>query len=230
MFDTIRRLRRTVREDIRAAKTNDPAAHSTAEILLYAGLHAVWLFRVAHTLHRRGHPFAARALSQAARFLTGVEIHPAADIGSRLFVDHGMGVVVGETAAMGDDVVLYHGVTLGGTSMDREKRHPTLGDDVTVGANATLLGPITVGDGATVGAGAVVTKDVPAGATVVGNPARRVDAGTAPDAGDTEVPDAPGAARSDGRTARESESGTPSQPDDEKDAPAESPAGPDPAR
>jgi len=172
MFDTIRQ---TVSEDIRAAKENDPAATSTAEILLYAGLHAVWLYRVAHRLDERGHPWLARLLSQVARLLTGVEIHPAAEVGSRLFIDHGMGVVVGETAEVGDDVVLYHGVTLGGTSMERRKRHPTLGDDVVVGANATLLGPITVGDGARVGAGAVVTKDVPAGATVAGNPAKRVD-------------------------------------------------------
>ena len=172
MFKTIRQ---TVREDVRAAKENDPAATSTAEILLYAGLHAVWLYRVAHRLDERGHPWLARLLSQVARLLTGVDIHPAAEVGSRLFVDHGMGVVVGETAEVGDDVVLYHGVTLGGTSMERRKRHPTLGDDVVVGANATLLGPITIGDGAKVGAGAVVTKDVPAGATVAGNPAKRVD-------------------------------------------------------
>lgn len=182
MFDTIRR---TVREDVRTAKENDPAARSTAEILLYAGLHAVWLYRVAHAIDERGHPLLARALSQFARFLTGVEIHPAADIGRRLFVDHGMGVVVGETAEIGDDVVLYHGVTLGGTSMERRKRHPTLGDGVTVGASATLLGPITVGDGATVGAGTVVTRNVPGGATVAGTPARRIDpetaAGSAPD-------------------------------------------------
>ncbi|MFC7227215.1 serine O-acetyltransferase [Salinirubellus salinus] len=175
MLDTLHRIRRTVHEDVRTAKENDPAARSTAEVLLYAGLHAVWFYRVTHAIARRGHPLAARALSQVARFLTGVEIHPAAEIGRRLFVDHGMGVVVGETAEVGDDVVLYHGVTLGGTSMAREKRHPTLGDGVTVGANATLLGPITVGEGATVGAGAVVTRDVPAGATVVGNPASRVD-------------------------------------------------------
>jgi serine O-acetyltransferase len=178
MFDTIRQ---TVREDIRAAKENDPAATSTAEILLYAGLHAVWLYRVSHRLDERGHPWLARLLSQVARLLTGVEIHPAAEVGSRLFIDHGMGVVVGETAQVGDDVVLYHGVTLGGTSMERRKRHPTLGDGVVVGANATLLGPITVGDGAKVGAGAVVTKDVPAGATVAGNPAKRVDTGDADD-------------------------------------------------
>jgi serine O-acetyltransferase len=167
-----------IRDDIRTAKAKDPAATSTAEVLLYAGLHAVWLYRLAHALTARGHPLAARALSQGARLLTGVEIHPAAEVGERLFIDHGMGVVVGETADIGDDVLLYHGVTLGGKTMRREKRHPTLEDGVTIGANATLIGPITVGEGASVGAGAVVTKDVPAGATVAGNPARRVDAGT----------------------------------------------------
>ena len=196
MFDTIRR---TVREDVRTAKENDPAARSTAEVLLYAGLHAVWLYRLAHAIHERGHPLFARAFSQFTRWVTGVEIHPAASIGRRLFVDHGMGVVVGETAEIGDDVVLYHGVTLGGRSMRREKRHPTLGDDVTVGANATLLGPITVGDGATVGAGAVVTKDVPAGATVVGNPARRVDGGAEGSADD---------GGSSGRSGREADEGS----------------------
>jgi serine O-acetyltransferase len=168
MFDRIR-------DDLRTARAKDPAATSTAEVLLYAGLHAVWFHRLSHALHRRGHRLSARALSQLARLLTGVEIHPGATVGDRLFIDHGMGVVVGETAEVGDDVLLYHGVTLGGKSMRREKRHPTLEDGVSVGANATLIGPITVGEGATVGAGAVVTRDVPAGATVVGNPARRVD-------------------------------------------------------
>lgn len=171
MFDRLR-------DDIRTARSKDPAATSDLAVLLtYPGLHAVWGYRVAHRLHEDGHGLTARLLSHLLRLLTGVEIHPGADLGDRLFVDHGMGVVVGETAEVGDDVLMYHGVTLGGDSMAREKRHPTLGDDVTVGANATLIGDITVGDGATVGAAAVVTEDVPAGATVVGNPARVVDVG-----------------------------------------------------
>ncbi|WP_254830095.1 serine O-acetyltransferase [Haloglomus salinum] len=171
-----------VREDIRTARETDPAATSTVEVLLYPGLHAVWCHRLAHALHARGHPFAARLLSQLVRLFTGVEIHPAADIGRRFFIDHGMGVVVGETAAIGDDVTCYHGVTLGGDSPRREKRHPTVEDGVTLGANATLIGDIAIGQGATVGAGAVVSKDVPAGATVAGNPARRIDAGDSVDA------------------------------------------------
>jgi serine O-acetyltransferase len=166
-----------IREDIRTARETDPAATSTAEVLLYPGLHAVWCYRLAHALHDRGHSFAARLVSQLVRLFTGVEVHPAADIGRRFFIDHGMGVVVGETAEVGDDVTCYHGVTLGGDSPRREKRHPTVEDGVTLGANATLIGAITIGEGATVGAGAVVSKDVPAGATVAGNPARRIDAG-----------------------------------------------------
>jgi serine O-acetyltransferase len=166
----------TLRDDIRTALAKDPAATSAFEVVLtYPGLHAVWLYRIAHWLFQAGFPLPARILSHVTRLLTGVEIHPAATIGERLFVDHGMGVVVGETAEIGDDVLLYHGVTLGGASMRREKRHPTLGDDVTVGANATLIGPITVGDGATVGAGAVVVDDVPPGKTVAGNPAKPVE-------------------------------------------------------
>jgi len=166
----------TLRDDIRTALAKDPAATSAAEVALtYPGLHAVWLYRLAHVLWKRDHTFAARLLSHLARWLTGVEIHPAADIGDRLFIDHGMGTVVGETADIGDDVLMYHGVTLGGKSMQQTKRHPTLEDGVTVGADATLVGPVTVGENATVGAGAVVVDDVPPTATVVGNPARPVD-------------------------------------------------------
>ena len=168
MFDTLR-------EDIRTALAKDPAATSATEVLLtYPGLHAVWLYRLAHRLWGSDHELAARLAAHVARLLTGVEIHPAADIGERLFIDHGMGTVVGETAEIGDDVLLYHGVTLGGKSMRREKRHPTLADGVTVGADATLVGPISVGENATVGAGAVVVDDVPPETTVVGNPARPV--------------------------------------------------------
>ena len=197
-----------VREDIRTARTTDPAATSTAQVLLYPGLHAVWCHRLAHALHGRGHALAARVFSQLVRLFTGVEIHPGAEVGRRFFIDHGMGVVVGETAVIGDDVTCYHGVTLGGDSPRREKRHPTVEDGVTLGANATLIGPITVGEGATVGAGAVVTEDVPAGATVAGNPARRIDTdGSDPEAaGETPVeedltgvcgPDCPGAEPAD---------------------------------
>jgi serine O-acetyltransferase len=201
MLDTIRD---TVRDDVRTAIAKDPAATSAAEVLTYAGLHAVWAFRLAHALHRRGHPLLARLLSQFVRVLTGVEIHPAATVGERLFIDHGMGVVVGETAEIGDDVLLYHGVTLGGNTMRRVKRHPTLEDGVTVGANATLLGDITVGEGATVGAGSVLTEDVPPGVTVAGNPARPVGDGAADEedtAGveDGDAADAEGGPRQDGR-------------------------------
>lgn len=165
-----------IREDLRTAVETDPAAGSVAEALLYPGLHAVWIHVfLTHRLWNAGFHLLARFVSQTARFFTGVEIHPAAEVGRRVFVDHGMGVVVGETAEIGDDVSMYHGVTLGGDSPRRVDRHPTVGDGVTLGANATLVGDITVGQGATVGAGAVVVGDVPPGATVVGNPARRVD-------------------------------------------------------
>ncbi|WP_181692416.1 serine O-acetyltransferase [Natronomonas sp. LN261] len=162
----------TIKEDVRTARTKDPAARSAVTVaLLYSGVHAVWGYRIAHALWNRGHRFSARFLSQVVRFLTGIEIHPAAEIGRRLFIDHGAGVVIGETAEVGDDVLLYHGVTLGGDSMRREKRHPTLGDGVTVGASATLLGDIVVGEAASVGAGSVVVEDVPPGVTVTGVPA-----------------------------------------------------------
>lgn len=162
------------REDIAAARHRDPAARSNAEVFwLYPGLHAVWTYRVAHRMWRhRGLRFLARALSQWARFVTGVEIHPGATIGRRLFIDHGMGVVIGETAELGDDVMLYHGVTLGGRSSTRAKRHPTLGDHVTVGAGASVLGPVTIGEGSVVGAQAVVTTDAPPRSLLVGVPAR----------------------------------------------------------
>jgi serine O-acetyltransferase len=169
MFDRIR-------EDVRTARAKDPAAVSLIEVLLtYPGLHAIWLYRLAHTIHEYGFGLTARLLSHLTRLLTGVEIHPGATIGDRFFIDHGMGTVIGETSEIGDDVLMYHSVTLGGKSMRREKRHPTLEDGVTVGANATLIGDVTVGENATVGAAAVVVDDVPAGATVVGNPARVID-------------------------------------------------------
>jgi serine O-acetyltransferase len=162
-----------VREDISAARLRDPAARSGIEVaLLYPGLHALWAHRVSHGLWRRGLRFLARANSQIARAVTGIEIHPGAQIGRRFFIDHGSGVVIGETAEIGDDVMLYHGVTLGGrTRNDVGKRHPTLADGVVVGAGAKIIGPITVGRNTVVGAGAVVTKDAPENSTLTGVPA-----------------------------------------------------------
>ncbi|MFB6107969.1 MAG: serine O-acetyltransferase [Haloplanus sp.] len=172
--------RRRVREDVAAVRDRDPAAKSTVAVLTcYPGLHALWAYRVAHLLWTADHHLAARLLSQAARLLTGVEIHPAAEVGRRVVIDHGIGVVVGSTAKIGDDVLVYHGVTLGNDVPRDGKRHPTVGDDVMLGAHATLLGPIEVGDGATVGGAAVVVDSVPADATVVGNPARIADPGEA---------------------------------------------------
>lgn len=162
-----------VAEDIAVVLQRDPAARSRLEVLFaYPGLHAMWAHRTAHVLWGRGLRLPARVLATWARALTGVEIHPAATIGRRAFIDHGMGVVIGETAVIGDDVVLFHGVTLGGTRANPGRRHPKVGDDVVLGAGATVLGPVTVGSGARVGAGAVVLQDVPAGATAVGVPAR----------------------------------------------------------
>ncbi len=166
-------IRARLREDLAAAKLRDPAARSGVEIaVLYSGLHAIWAYRAAHALWERRLRFLARALSQVARWLTGIEIHPGAVIGRRFFIDHGMGVVIGETAEVGDDVMLYHGVTLGGRTRDGGKRHPTLEDGVAVGAGAKILGPITIGAGSVVGANAVVTKDAPADSVLVGVPAK----------------------------------------------------------
>lgn len=158
---------------IQSVRARDPAAHSTLEILTaYPGVHALAAHRVAHQLWRWNLKWLARLLSHISRFLTGIEIHPAVQIGHGFFIDHGMGVVIGETAVIGDDCTLYHGVTLGGTTWRKEKRHPTLGNNVVIGAGAKLLGPITVGDNARIGSNSVVTKDVPANATVVGIPGR----------------------------------------------------------
>ncbi|MGD1996281.1 MAG: serine O-acetyltransferase [Anaerolineae bacterium] len=160
-----------VREDVQTVFAKDPAARTLWEVLLcYPGLHAIWLHRLAHFLWHRGLPLLGRLVSHLNRWLTGVEIHPGARIGRRFFVDHGMGVVIGETAEIGSDVLMYQGVVLGGTSMEKTKRHPTVEDNVVIGAGATLLGPITVGDHARIGAGSVVIKSVPPGATVVGVP------------------------------------------------------------
>ncbi len=159
---------KNLREDIENVLRHDPAARSTLEILFcYSGLHAVWLHRVANFLWRNGFLFLGRFVSQTGRFLTGIEIHPAAKIGRRLFIDHGMGVVIGETAEIGDDVTLYQQVTLGGTKLDRGKRHPTLGDGVIVGAGAKVLGGFTVGQGARIGPNALVLREVPPGAKVL---------------------------------------------------------------
>jgi serine O-acetyltransferase len=169
MFDRLK-------ADVRNAKANDPAATSTLAIMLtYPGLHAVWFHRVAHAAWTRDYRLTARLLAHFARFVTGVEIHPAATVGDRFFIDHGMGTVIGETSIIGDDVVMYHGVTLGGKSSRPEKRHPTVDDGVTIGADATLIGDVTIGENATVGAGAVVVDDVAPGTTVAGVPAEPID-------------------------------------------------------
>jgi len=165
-----------VRRDIRTVLERDPAARSALEVLVSCpGVHALAFHRVAHRLWGRGWTTLARFVAHVSRFLTGIEIHPAARLGPGLFIDHGMGVVIGETALIGDDCTIYHGVTLGGTSWNKGKRHPTLGDGVVVGAGAKILGPITIGRGAKVGSNAVVVKDVPECATAVGIPARILD-------------------------------------------------------
>lgn len=163
-----------LREDLEAAKQHDPAARSDLEVFLnYSGLHAIWAHRLAHQLWQKPTTkLPARVVSQLTRFLTGVEIHPGATIGRRFFIDHGMGVVIGETAEIGDDVMLYHGVTLGGKSLKREKRHPTLHDGVVVGAGAKVLGPVELGKNTSVGANAVVLHDVPDNSIVTGIPGK----------------------------------------------------------
>ena len=162
-----------MKEDFHAVFERDPAARSRAEVLLcYPGLHAIFFHRIAHALWKRRLRLLARMLSHISRFLTGIEIHPGATIGKRFFIDHGMGVVIGETAEIGDDVTLYHQVTLGGVSLKKEKRHPTLGNKVVVGTGAKILGPFTVGDNSKIGANSVVVSEVPADSTVVGVPGR----------------------------------------------------------
>jgi serine O-acetyltransferase len=159
--------------DIRAAQRRDPAAKSLFEILfLYQGLHALVGYRVSHFFYKAHLFFLARWISQTARFITGIEIHPGAQIGKRFFIDHGMGVVIGETAIVGDDVLLYQGVTLGGTGLERGKRHPTIGNNVVIGGGAKVLGNIIIGDNSYIGANAVVIKDVPPNSTIVGVPGR----------------------------------------------------------
>ena len=165
----------TVKDDVKAVRERDPAARSDAEVLLlYPGVHALLAHRAAHNLYHKKKYFAARALSQAARFFTGVEIHPAAKIGKGLVIDHGMGVVIGETAEIGDGCTIYQGVTLGGTGKDVGKRHPTLGNGVMVGAGAKVLGPVTIGNHVKIAAGAVVLRELPENSTAVGIPAKVV--------------------------------------------------------
>jgi len=162
-----------LRPDIQAVRERDPAARSTLEVLLcYPGVHALACHRFAHAIWRRGWKIPARFLSHIARFFTGIEIHPAAKLGPGLFIDHGMGVVIGETAEVGENVTLLQGVTLGGTSLKREKRHPTLGDNVVVGAGAKIIGAFKIGDGSRIGAGSVVVREVPTNSVVVGVPGR----------------------------------------------------------
>jgi serine O-acetyltransferase len=165
-----------LKEDIRTIKERDPAAKNYLEILLcYPGLHALWLHRMAHFLYQKRWYTIARLVSHITRWFTGIEIHPGAKIGKRLFIDHGMGVVIGETTEIGDDCLIYKGVVLGGTTLEKKKRHPTLGNRVIIGSNSTILGAIPIGDGARIGSGSVVVKPVPAGATVVGVPGRVVE-------------------------------------------------------
>ena len=167
-----------VRETVNAVRERDPAARSTAEILLlYSGVHAILAHRISHKLHQEKHYFSARAVSQAARFVTGIEIHPGATIGKNIFIDHGSGVVIGETTEIGDNCTIYQGVTLGGTGKDVGKRHPTLGDNVMVGSGAKVLGPVTVGSNSKIAANAVVLHPVPENSTAVGIPAKVVRRG-----------------------------------------------------
>lgn len=162
-----------IKEDIQTVFAKDPAAKSILEVLVcYPGLHALWLHRISHFFWGNGFKLIGRFISHIARFLTGIEIHPGATIGRRFFIDHGMGVVIGETTEIGEDVLIYQGVVLGGTSLEKKKRHPTLGNGVVIGAGAIVLGAINIGDKARIGAGSVVLHDVPIGATAVGVPAR----------------------------------------------------------
>ena len=166
-------IKEEIRNDISAIRQRDPAAKSNVEVLLlYSGLHAILAYRVSHKLYLGGHTFSARAISQTAKFLTGIEIHPGATIGKGLVIDHGTGVVIGETTEIGDNCTLYQGVTLGGTGKDTGKRHPTLGDNVLVGAGAKVLGPIVIDSNSKIAANAVVLKDIPQNSTAVGIPAR----------------------------------------------------------
>ncbi len=175
LFRGMTRFISLIKEDVATVRERDPAASGKLEVLLlYPGLHAIWYYRVAHALQNRGMVFLARAISQHAAKVTGIEIHPAARIGKRFFIDHGHGVVIGETTEIGDDVTLYQGVTLGGTGKETGKRHPNIGDGVMIGAGAKVLGPITIGANTNVASGAVVLQDIPENSTAVGVPAQVV--------------------------------------------------------
>lgn len=169
----------SMREDIRAVFQHDPAARTTVEVVFaYPGLHAIWFHRIAHWLWRNDLKLVGRLVSQMSRFITGIEIHPGATVGRRLFIDHGMGVVIGETAEIGDDVLMYQGVTLGGTSLSKEKRHPTIEDEVMISAGASVIGPVRIGRGSKIGAGAVVVSSAPPYSTIVGIPGKVIEGET----------------------------------------------------
>jgi serine O-acetyltransferase len=179
-----------IRQDIRAAKERDPAVPTTLQVIFaYPGVHAIWGHRISHWLWNRGARVAARVFAELTRILTGVEIHPGAVLGAGLFIDHATGVVIGETAEVGDDVTIYHGVTLGGTGTDTGKRHPTIGDRVIVGAGAKILGPIKIGDDSRIGANAVVVKEVPSSSVVVGVPGQIISRATPGTGDDSVMPD-----------------------------------------
>jgi serine O-acetyltransferase len=179
-----------IRQDIRAAKERDPAVPTTLQVIFaYPGVHAIWGHRISHWLWNRGARVAARAFAELTRILTGVEIHPGAVLGAGLFIDHATGVVIGETAEVGDNVTIYHGVTLGGSGTDTGKRHPTIGDRVIVGAGAKILGPIKIGDDSRIGANAVVVKEVPSSSVVVGVPGQIISRATPGTGDDSMMPD-----------------------------------------
>ncbi|MGC1378572.1 MAG: serine O-acetyltransferase EpsC [Anaerolineales bacterium] len=195
-FQSVANYFRMIRRDIDSVKERDPAARSTLEIfLVYSGLHAIWSHRITHWLWRHDVKLPARWMAQVTRWLTGIEIHPGATIGQGFFIDHGMGVVIGETAEVGRDVTIYHGVTLGGTSLNKGKRHPTIGDRVVIGTGAKVLGAITIGEDSRIGANAVVVKSAPANSVIVGVPGQIVQrshphhAEDAPDLNHTSLPD-----------------------------------------
>lgn len=170
----VKTLASKLQEMVEVVKEKDPAIRSSIEVILYPSFWAVINHRIAHSLYKKKHFFLARVISQISRGLTGIEIHPGAQIGKRFFIDHGMGVVIGETAEIGDNVMLYHGVTLGGTGKDKIKRHPTVGDNVLIGAETIVLGPVTIGSNTKIGAGSVVLEDIPANVTAVGSPTKIV--------------------------------------------------------